>query len=596
MNSENIKQTKSHESNGFNPEIPGDLNFSDSSFLNGVLDNVPSLIYVYDISTDTNIYVNDAIADLLGYSKNEISLSGQGMLEHIVHPQDQKVASRHYARMRAAKNRSVHSCVLRCKTQSGDWRWICTRERVLTRQEGRVQYVLGIAEDITKSKLAQNHLQQMYASLSRQMEVVSEQAKLLKEQGDQLRVANETLGTLAATDGLTGLKNHKTFQDLAQHEMVRAVRYDTPMSLALLDVDNFKAYNDSFGHPAGDFVLKTVADLMVKTMRNTDHVARYGGEEFAVILPETDLDQSMIALERLRSAIELYPWPLRQITVSIGVASCSEDYESIADLILDADKALYCAKHDGKNRVCDLKLTGNHLTGSGAKTAIQSAYDMCLAQINEMQKIEVNHDVEHHEMIEAYNSTIESWTQVLRLRDRETEGHAERVTELSVRLARIIGLNEDEVRSVRWGAMLHDIGKIGVPDSILQKPGPLTPEERLQMEKHPVLAYELLSSISYLKDVIDIPYCHHERWDGKGYPRGLKGEEIPLPARLFSVVDVWDALSFDRCYRKAWPPEKVEQYLEENAGTQFDKRAVDVLLGLLREGRKATENEVLEAA
>jgi putative nucleotidyltransferase with HDIG domain len=178
----------------------------------------------------------------------------------------------------------------------------------------------------------------------------------------------------------------------------------------------------------------------------------------------------------------------------------------------------------------------------------------------------------------AYDATIEGWSHALDLRDKETEGHTQRVTEMTIKLARSLGLGEEELAQVRWGALLHDIGKMGVPDGILLKPGPLTDEEWVVMKKHPVFAYEMLSPIHYLKAALDIPYYHHEKWDGTGYPRGLKGEQIPLTARIFAVVDVWDALISDRPYRRAWSEEKARQHIQAGAGTHFDPQVVKAFL------------------
>ncbi len=160
----------------------------------------------------------------------------------------------------------------------------------------------------------------------------------------------------------------------------------------------------------------------------------------------------------------------------------------------------------------------------------------------------------------------------------ETEGHSRRVTDITVRIARAVGMRDQELVHTWRGALLHDIGKMGIPDKILHKPGKLTPEEWEIMKEHPVYAYNLLTPIEYLQPAIDIPYCHHEKWDGSGYPRGLKGEEIPLPARIFAIVDVWDALLSDRPYRKGWTEEKVFSYIRENSGTHFDPRLVDIFI------------------
>jgi len=168
------------------------------------------------------------------------------------------------------------------------------------------------------------------------------------------------------------------------------------------------------------------------------------------------------------------------------------------------------------------------------------------------------------------------------LRDHETEGHSKRVTELTLEMAQAMGIPEADQVHLRRGTMLHDIGKLGVPDHILLKPGPLTEEEWAIMRSHPRLAYELLSPIGYLRPALDIPYCHHEKWDGSGYPRGLKGDQIPLAARVFALIDVWDALTSNRPYRPAWPAEKARQYILEQSGKHFDPQLVQRFLQLIR--------------
>ncbi|MCS7011316.1 MAG: GAF domain-containing protein, partial [Anaerolineales bacterium] len=185
------------------------------------------------------------------------------------------------------------------------------------------------------------------------------------------------------------------------------------------------------------------------------------------------------------------------------------------------------------------------------------------------------------ELMLAYDATIEGWSRVLDLRDRETEGHTQRVTELTLRLAHALGLPEEQIVHIRRGALLHDIGKMGVPDRILFKEGELTEEEWEIMRRHPLFAYQMLYPIEYLRPALDIPYCHHEKWDGTGYPRGLKGEEIPLAARLFAVADVYDALTSNRPYRDAWSRQRVLQYLRDQAGKHFDPHIVEVFLNLI---------------
>lgn len=187
------------------------------------------------------------------------------------------------------------------------------------------------------------------------------------------------------------------------------------------------------------------------------------------------------------------------------------------------------------------------------------------------------------ELLLAYDTTLEGWVKALDLRDNETQGHTRRVTELTTRLAYEYPVDKEQVVHIRRGALLHDIGKMAIPDAILQKKGPLTDEEWKIMRLHTVYAYEWLSPIPYVRPAVEIPYCHHEKWDGSGYPRGLSGEDIPLAARLFTVVDVWDALRSDRPYRQGWPAEKVRGYIRERAGKDFDPRVVEVFLKSIKE-------------
>ncbi len=184
------------------------------------------------------------------------------------------------------------------------------------------------------------------------------------------------------------------------------------------------------------------------------------------------------------------------------------------------------------------------------------------------------------ELQQAYNSTLEGWARALELFDRETESHSRNVTDLTLQLASSMGLKTEQLVEVYRGALLHDIGKMGIPEAILFKPGKLDDQERAVMCKHPEYAQQMLAPIDFLRRALDIPYCHHEKWDGTGYPRGLKGEEIPLAARIFSVIDVWEALTSQRRYHEPWPPEKARQYICDRAGKDFDPQVVNAFLNL----------------
>ena len=185
------------------------------------------------------------------------------------------------------------------------------------------------------------------------------------------------------------------------------------------------------------------------------------------------------------------------------------------------------------------------------------------------------------QLLNAYEATIEGLSHALDLRDHETEGHSQRVTGVTVKLAQALHISDEEIVHIRRGALLHDIGKIGVPDSILHKPDSLTPEEWVVMRKHPQFAYDMLFRIEYLRPSLEIPYNHHEKWDGSGYPRGLKGNDIPLSARLFAIADVWDALTSDRPYRPAWSQEEARTYIHEQTGKHFDPQVVELFFNVI---------------
>ncbi len=223
---------------------------------------------------------------------------------------------------------------------------------------------------------------------------------------------------------------------------------------------------------------------------------------------------------------------------------------------------------------------------SGADDFITKPYDIFELQVRIQNMTRLNRyrllteqrretEKLHLELVTAYDKTIEGWSHALDLRDKETEGHTQRVSEMTQQLAQGAGLDKEMLLQIKRGALLHDVGKLGIPDNILLKPEPLTEDEWGVMRKHPVYAFEWLSAIEYLQVALEIPYCHHEKWDGTGYPRGLRGEEIPLSARLFAVVDVWDALTSDRPYRKAVSDQEAWKYIFEQSGKHFDPLAVD---------------------
>ncbi len=229
---------------------------------------------------------------------------------------------------------------------------------------------------------------------------------------------------------------------------------------------------------------------------------------------------------------------------------------------------------------------------SGADDYITKPYDrfelrarlLGITRLNRYRKLlddRANIDKAHIQLLSAYDATIEGWSRAMDLRDKETEGHTQRVTALTEKLARLAGTGAIDLLNMRRGSLLHDIGKMGVPDSILHKPDKLTDEEWVVMRQHPQHAYDMIQPIEYLRPALDIPYCHHEKWDGSGYPRGLKSEEIPLSARIFAINDVWDAVTSDRPYRLAWDKQKALDYIREQNGRHFDPYVVELFYKMI---------------
>jgi PAS domain S-box-containing protein len=256
----------------------------------------------------------------------------------------------------------------------------------------------------------------------------------------------------------------------------------------------------------------------------------------------------------------------------------------------DRKKLVDALKQDGfcENLEADFTTkNGNIIHGLMSAAIIKINGELCILNISRdiSERIESEKKMQeaHSQLEQAYEATLQGWARALDLREHETADHSRRVVDFTGRIAVQLGFDEQALINVLRGALLHDLGKVGVPDNILLKPGPLTSDEWVIMRQHPLYAYDLLKEIDYLVGALDIPYCHHEHWDGGGYPRGLKGEEIPLSARIFTIVDVWDALLSDRPYRPAWNKQAVLNYLDEQSGKLFDPEIVKIFIRLIKD-------------
>jgi putative nucleotidyltransferase with HDIG domain len=276
---------------------------------------------------------------------------------------------------------------------------------------------------------------------------------------------------------------------------------------------------------------------------------------------------------------------LLKSAIQIADLSLNEEIEENKFNIQKEDRTTYYGfpliANNKVRGVLELFFTLNNQLDKDWQKFIQIICDQVAIALDDVDLVENLKEI-NQELALAYDMTIEGWSHALDLRDKETEGHSKRVTDLAIQLARAVGVDDIDLIQIKRGSLLHDIGKMGVPDGILLKPGPLSDEERQIMQRHPQYAYEMLCSIDYLKKAIEIPFCHHENWDGTGYPRKLKGVEIPLSARIFSIVDVWDAITSDRPYRLAWSKDKAINYLRENAGKQFDPQIIKVFFRMIK--------------
>ena len=407
--------------------------------------------------------------------------------------------------------------------------------------------------------------------LARRIALVLENVRLHREAQSELaerkrveeqqRVLQERILALATTDPVTELPNHRALLARLDQELERAQQYNRSCSLLFLDLDHFKALNDGYGHVAGDAALCEVASLIRAQLRRMDTVGRWGGEEFVAILPELQADEALSMAEAVRATVAAHAFSAGgglHLTCCVGVASYPTHAQEREGLLSAADHAMYGAKRFGRNQV-------------------RAADDPAVfALFMESHLEEGREEAALVGMVEALVTLVEA-------RDYSTGRHSHQVANLVLQLARALGLPAAEAQMIALAGRLHDVGKVAIPDGVLQKAGHLTEEDWGLIRTHPVVGAEVVSHIPALRPLAPVIRAHHERWDGQGYPNRLKGEAIPLGARILAVVDAYLAMTVDRPYQRACVPAVALAELRRCAGSQFDPRIVEALTFLLQE-------------
>ncbi|HEY0073845.1 MAG TPA: diguanylate cyclase [Abditibacteriaceae bacterium] len=361
----------------------------------------------------------------------------------------------------------------------------------------------------------------------------------------------------ADRDSVTGLLNHRAIHQRLDEEFQRAQHQDRPLSVIMMDLNNFKLFNDTYGHPTGDMVLKRVARALESECRKPSILARYGGDEFIAVLPDTDEPKAMVLAQRLSERMRAEGFQRGTdattvpISLSFGVANYPKDSSNRFELVTIADRNLYQAK----------------ITDSGIMGTTETQ------RSHRALRTEGSFDV-----LDAMVTAVDN-------KDRYTRQHSEDVTEYALWIAEELGYSEGTQRVIRIGGLLHDVGKIGVPEDILRKPGKLSDDEYETMKRHTQLGALIVSGVAGMESIIDIVKSHHERWDGSGYPEGLAGEDIPLLGRLLAVADAFSAMTTDRPYRKGFSWDIAIGEIRKGIGTQFDPEMAKAFLATAAKGR-----------
>ena len=412
-------------------------------------------------------------------------------------------------------------------------------------------------------------------------DLVSRLKLLMRLKPLQERLAK--LEELSIRDDLTGLFNRRYFLEQLSHHILNIARYGGSFYCILLDIDYFKLINDAYGHQFGDHVLKELAGELQYFMRKTDLVARYGGDEFIILLTNIAHDTLMTFTERIRLKVENQVieenGKATKITVSMGVALFpSKGISSRDQVIQRADAALYKAKNDGRNQICySCAPEPNPLPAVGSSHLLKND-----GEINDIKR---QFYALSRKMKETYIDSTRALAMAVEAKDYYTREHSSKVAGYAVEIAGTLDLPDEMIEVIRNASILHDIGKIGISENILLKPSKLSEDEYKIMKEHPIIGANIIRPMRFLEEELVLIRHHHERFDGKGYPDGLAGEEIPLGSRIIGVADAYEAMTSDRSYRDAFSHEEAMAELARSTSKQFDPNVVEAFQKVLRRNK-----------
>jgi diguanylate cyclase (GGDEF)-like protein/putative nucleotidyltransferase with HDIG domain len=408
----------------------------------------------------------------------------------------------------------------------------------------------------------------------------------------------------AITDGLTGVKTHRFLMETLSSEWKRSTRANRPFALVLMDLDRFKFVNDFYGHLEGDVVLQRVGHILEQNCRRSDVVARYGGDEFVILMPETTVEQARQLASKLRGWVASDPLLRdKNITASFGIAGFPVHGSTPQELIQVADSSMYLSKHQGGNSVSSaeegdpndrkkwkkdvleayLGVTLKRLFSTGPE-----AFEEIYRRLEQFTRSLTEQGVDGQGLPPAVVETVTSLALAIDAKDHYTQGHSQKVSAYAVMIAQALGLNATDVEEIRLAGLLHDIGKVGIPEVILNKSGPLNATEWETMKTHTRLGAKILEPLHTMSNIREMVCHHHEFYDGTGYPDRLKGPKIPYGARVIAIADAYDTITSERTYKKARTPEDAFVELERCAANQFDPEMVRTFIETMRRSPRPT--------